>query len=206
MFDVCPFQFNTTDVRRPLNVDAIKEGLKEALDTARYVNAQPSESANGVTFAEADACIGKLWCDVCGASYTELLVWTPLIYLTFWGLPYYLIVFHVLKDWIRENDLGTLFKQLCRKEGPCWFISKRFSDEARPFVYIFGHLAFAMVTGSLAFVFWHCFWANTVFLVFLIVVGVYNGGSYVFADLSLNYATRIYERHKEKFDQNDKQE
>ena len=77
----------------------------------------------------------------------DYLIWTPFLYMLCWGLPYYCIVFVIMKKTIKEKALGTLYDQMCREGGQGWWIAKHFAEEQRPFVYILVHLIFTMATG-----------------------------------------------------------
>jgi len=146
-----------------------------------------------VSREEMDACINVLWCEACPASFFELTVITPVVYLCFWGIPYYLVVFVLLKDYLQERKLETLYGFMLA--GSMKFLM-RLPLTLRPLGYIATHLLVTMLFASLAFVFWHCFLAHTLFLLYIISVGIYNGASYVFHDLSFNYAPKVLSRHR----------
>jgi hypothetical protein len=143
-------------------------------------------------FIEADACIYELWCNACSATTSDLFIVTPLVYLLFWGVPYYFLIFHVYKDAIQKQGRATLYSQLCETK---FRFLLAVPVTIRPFMYILTHMTLSMCGACLAFVMWHCFWLHTLFLIGLVVVGIYNGSSYVFADLSLNYASKKLEEH-----------
>jgi hypothetical protein len=143
-------------------------------------------------FRAADACIYELWCTACPASLSDLFIVTPLVYIVFWGVPYYFLIFHVYREAIEKQGRATLYAQLCETK---WSFLLKVPPATRPFAYILTHLGLSMCGACLAFVMWHCFWLHSLFLLGLIILGIHNGSTYVFSDLSFNYASKMLGEH-----------
>ena len=147
----------------------------------------------GVPAQEADRCLDwsqMHWCTACPAAWGDF-VWRPaLVYFVCWALPYYVLVFHCLRGWIKARGKETLYSSILTDRLKSKFI-RLFPEAAWPFAYMLQHFLVMEGLGVLTAVFWHSFAAHTLFGVLLLVAAVHNGSTYTFQVFALRYAAEL---------------
>mmetsp|Transcript_2260 Transcript_2260/g.3049 ORF Transcript_2260/g.3049 Transcript_2260/m.3049 type:complete len:333 (+) Transcript_2260:58-1056(+) len=144
----------------------------------------------GVPFPTADACMFDVWCAACPAGLYEFILHPLLFYVVMWAVPFYIVVFVLLREYIEREGKDTLFKYLSRGNtlGP---LIRAAPSSLQPLVYMLIHGTSVVVFSALGYVFWHSFWAHTIFLVAMIFKAVHNGSHYLFEVFSLRYASSL---------------
>jgi len=149
----------------------------------------------GVPAVTADACMFDAWCDACPAGLYEFMAYPLLFYVLLWAVPFYLVVFVLLKDWVEKENKDTLFKYLSKGDmmGP---MIRAAPVALQPLVYMCIHGTSVILFSGMGYVFWHSFWAHTLFLVAMIGKAVHNGSHYLFEVFSMRYADSLPDKSK----------
>ena len=120
----------------------------------------------------ADACIGKLWCDVCGAGWKEFIV--PGLVMWFcWAAFYYIVVLVLLRAWTVANKKETLYDEVTKTNPVIRGFVNLFPHSLKGMAYLFTHGATTVLFGAIGVIFWHSFWVHTLFLVAMMFMAVY---------------------------------
>ena len=154
--------------------------------------------ADSAAYEAADACTLEWWCSKgCGATMAELLGVPLLVYL-FWAVPYFLVLFVLFPSCIERAGKETLFSFILEVPGMSgllrWVPDK--PAVAKPLAYQMGHLLVTAALAAPTILFWHSFWAHTLFVAGLLLAAVRNGSDWYFHYFVLRYAEDLLEENE----------
>lgn len=139
----------------------------------------------GVDPVVADECMLDLWCNGCPAKRREFILYPVLFYIFFWMIPYYLVLFVVLRGWIERTGKSTLFGDYVAADnaGGRWLRAR--PTAIQPLVYLLFHALHVVLSSGIGWLFWHSFPLHTAFVVVTVFFTIVNGSSYIFKVFSL---------------------
>jgi hypothetical protein len=109
------------------------------------------------------------------------LVLVPMVPYAAWAVAYYLKIFVISAQRIKERGYATLFNYTTtRTKGVYAAIAKRVPKPIQPVVYLLLHALFCATTASLAIACWHSFVVHTLLLGCIGAASVWNGACYYF--------------------------
>lgn len=156
--------------------------------------------------AAADKCLSwsrdALWCDACPARPDEFVVAPTVIYVCVWAIPYFLIMFVLLRDWATRTGHEMLFDYFSSAQPA--LVAKLdatfrpwFGELGAPLGYMGMHLLSVLTLGAASYVFWHSFVAHTAFCVWVTWCAVHNGSRYTFRRFAHFHVLQEAKRHPE---------
>eukprot|EP00879_Flechtneria_rotunda_P015404 GHRR01016106.1.p1 GENE.GHRR01016106.1~~GHRR01016106.1.p1 ORF type:complete len:374 (+),score=84.39 GHRR01016106.1:50-1171(+) len=114
------------------------------------------------------------------ASFLQLVV-LPLLPYVIWATAYYLKIFVVSAERIRQRGYITLFTYVTTTtKGVYAAIAKRVPLKYRPQVYLFLHMCFCGTTFTIAWLCWHHFHLHTMLLAAMGAASIWHGATFYF--------------------------
>jgi len=108
------------------------------------------------------------------------LTFIPIIcYLLIWTIPYYLTIFVFMASDIRVHNYVTMFSYYEKDLEPV-FKFFRASPALKPVIYLFLHGTLCFISFFIAYAAWNSFAFNTIYLIILFFISVWNGSTYYF--------------------------
>eukprot|EP01025_Chloroclados_australasicus_P042845 TRINITY_DN4557_c0_g1_i11.p1 TRINITY_DN4557_c0_g1~~TRINITY_DN4557_c0_g1_i11.p1 ORF type:complete len:400 (+),score=20.55 TRINITY_DN4557_c0_g1_i11:114-1202(+) len=121
------------------------------------------------------------------ASFFELGV-LPLFPYIVWLLFYYLKLFVFSADKIQQRGYDTVYHWMLQNEKhPMSKVVLKYKQQLQPIVYLGIHGLLCWVSFLLTYVFYHSYWAHTIFLVLLSLSATWNGANYYFEVFAHRY-------------------
>lgn len=109
---------------------------------------------------------------------SDLFIPAVLAYFLLWIIPYYIFIFVLREQHIKDEGYETVYS---------YYSSRGFSKFAgnvrpslQPIVYLTIHALVCMTMFLWSQIQWHYFWVNTLYLLFLLTVAVWNGATWYF--------------------------
>eukprot|EP01023_Acetabularia_acetabulum_P039420 TRINITY_DN3793_c0_g2_i1.p2 TRINITY_DN3793_c0_g2~~TRINITY_DN3793_c0_g2_i1.p2 ORF type:complete len:232 (+),score=22.76 TRINITY_DN3793_c0_g2_i1:523-1218(+) len=121
------------------------------------------------------------------ATILELGV-LPLIPYIIWLLFYYLKLFVFSADKIQQRGYDTVYHwMLSNKNHPMSKIVLKYQKWQQPIIYLGVHALLCWIAFLLTYVFYHNYWAHTIFLILLSLDATWNGANYYFEVFAHRY-------------------
>lgn len=105
---------------------------------------------------------------------------TTALYLALWLIPYYLFMFKIGSNRIKDRGYDTLFLYMTQKGGILAEPLGNYEERTRSKIYCLVHFVGCLVSSNIAFFWWHSYIAHTVFLFFTYLLSAYNGAIYYY--------------------------
>ncbi|WIA18630.1 hypothetical protein OEZ85_003336 [Tetradesmus obliquus] len=120
------------------------------------------------------------------------LVGVPLLFYAAWAVAYYLKIFVVSAERIRQRGYVTLFTYVTTTtKGVYAAIAKRVPRQYRPQVYLFLHMCFCATTAAFSWLAWRSFALHTGLLAAMGAVSMWHGASYYFEVFAKRYLAEL---------------
>mmetsp|Transcript_11366 Transcript_11366/g.32272 ORF Transcript_11366/g.32272 Transcript_11366/m.32272 type:complete len:397 (-) Transcript_11366:394-1584(-) len=123
------------------------------------------------------------------------LAFAPIVLYISWSVGYYLKIFVISEQKIRERGYDTVYSYMVRKGGMGSFMSQ-FSPGMRPVIYLAGHCAGCIVAFMLSVVFWWSFYAHCLLLALVSLIACWNGACFYFDYFAFRYVPSLGLEHK----------
>lgn len=129
------------------------------------------------------------------AGFVDLVLLPIPVYVS-WALAYYLKIFVVSAERIRERGYATLFTYVSNteKKGVYAAIARRVHPDLRPPVYLLLHLCFCCFTMSVSILAWRSFVAHTLLIAAICCTSMWHGATYYFEFFSRKYLDDVQQR------------
>lgn len=116
----------------------------------------------------------------CQGIVSEFLTYPAICWIVVWGVPYYLIVFCIMKGWLERNEKATLFTYTIEDPtGNGRFVVK-LPEALQPLGYMVQHFVWTIVTGFLSIAMWNSFILHSLFLAAIMTLAIHNGSTFMF--------------------------
>jgi len=127
-----------------------------------------------------------LWYDgPCRGTAYEFALYPGLVWLIMWGIPYYIIMFCVLKGYFEERPEKEFLYRDALKPGRIeGVVFKKLPEPLWQLGFMLCHGAYIMVAGFISIAFWNSFVLHTVFLVSIYSYAVNNGSKFLFEEVA----------------------
>jgi hypothetical protein len=134
---------------------------------------------------EGDAAFSSLrnmlwYTGSCEGTVLQFVVYPAVCWLIVWGIPYYVVVLCLLKDYLVRNNKESLYTFTVQdKEGTGKLVTK-LPEYLWPVGYMLQHFLFTFTTGFLSIIMWNSFIIHTLFLFAIILQALHNGSTFMF--------------------------
>lgn len=116
----------------------------------------------------------------CEGTVSQFISYPAVCWILGWGIPYYVLVFCIMRGWLERNNKATLFTYTIEDpSGNGRFIVK-LPESLQPLGYMMQHFLYTVATGLLSIALWNSFVLHTAFLLGIIVLGIHNGSTFMF--------------------------
>eukprot|EP01038_Epipyxis_sp_PR26KG_P011439 gene11439-15326_t len=131
----------------------------------------------------------NIGCDdqYCEGTLFDLVAMPILFYIILWTIPYSWYFFVYGKKRIEEEGLHTMYTTMSRNQAVQNFISI-FGEKWKPVMYMIMHFICCSSSYILGVLSWHSFYFHTIYLLMLLCLAIWNGGSYYFQVFADKYA------------------
>mmetsp|Transcript_9932 Transcript_9932/g.29823 ORF Transcript_9932/g.29823 Transcript_9932/m.29823 type:complete len:356 (+) Transcript_9932:110-1177(+) len=124
------------------------------------------------------------------ASFAQLVGGSMGLY-SIWAVVYYLKVFVVSAQRIRDENYDTLYTLMTRnKNGLVARVVFSVSKPFQPVVYMLAHASLCLLASISATLWWRSFWAHSAFIMVMLLGATWNGASFYFDHFSRKYAAK----------------
>lgn len=141
----------------------------------------------------AFSSISQLFWDTgpCQGTVSEFLTYPAICWIVVWGVPYYVLMFCILRGWLERNNKATLFTYtIDDPEGNGRFIVK-LPEMLRPLGYMLQHFVWSITTGFLSIAMWNSFALHTLFLVVVFAFGIHRGSTFMFRVVAAKHVQNV---------------
>lgn len=122
-----------------------------------------------------------LWyTDHCEGSISDFVLYPAIVWVVFWGIPYYLLTFCFFSGYIERNNKATLFKDVAGSPKGMGMVVALFPEPLKPFGYMLTHFVWTLLAGTLSILLWHSFAGHTLLLLGIKLFAVHNGSVFMF--------------------------
>jgi len=136
----------------------------------------------------ADACLHSfrslLWCSDCqgsvAESVAEFVLYPALGWIVLWALPYALLVFWCLANWIERESKGCLYQDTLVSKDIMGRIVSTAPKKLKPLAFMGVHLVWTVLSGSASIILWNSFVLHTLYMFGILTYAVHNGSKFMF--------------------------
>lgn len=137
-------------------------------------------------------------------SFLEFLMVPMLVYLL-WQILYCFVVLDLNRDKVHDGKHVTSFSWLVtdflkkKQSSILTQILHYIGEDNYMYFFIFSQFAYTLITILPVYIFYHSFWIHTIFIIFVVMMSVFNGADYYIEVFSRRYRLEI-EKLQEKND------
>ena len=118
-------------------------------------------------------------------NLVDSLILKPcLAYFVLWAVPYFLVIFYFRADRIR--DLGYVTMYAVQEQVLERYLNS-FRISLRPVVYMCIHALLSYLAICITPFLWSSYWLNTIYLLAILLISIWNASTYYFRVLPLKY-------------------
>eukprot|EP00930_Biecheleria_cincta_P051772 TRINITY_DN36987_c0_g1_i1.p1 TRINITY_DN36987_c0_g1~~TRINITY_DN36987_c0_g1_i1.p1 ORF type:complete len:387 (-),score=45.14 TRINITY_DN36987_c0_g1_i1:10-1137(-) len=149
----------------------IEEAWPNMFDVCHHMKSNLDFASVSHMFWNGGTCEGTAW---------QFLVYPAVCWVLLWGVPYYILIFCIMRGWLERNNKATLFTYTIEDPSGNGRFVVKLPESLQPLGYMVQHFAYTVATGFLSIAMWNSFVLHTMFLGGIILLGIHNGSTFMF--------------------------
>jgi hypothetical protein len=125
--------------------------------------------------------------DGCPATFSEIYGLPVFLYVICWATPYYLFFFIFAAKALKRNGYYTMFEDMVKTNSIIKKVVNLGGSKAKEVKYMLAHGCCAYLSFFMGPLLWHSFALHTIYLIFIMSISIYNGGTFYFRVFAKKY-------------------